>query len=218
MVVSSRERILDAAMELFGQRGFKATSVVQIERAAGLSPGSGGIYHYFRTKEALLEAGITRHLERLDALRDIQRIMFGVGDLRTELALMARYTLAVVDREVDLVRIVVAEARARPEVVAGAVDRLVRASQAGFSGWLRAHTDLEPARADALAVIGLGGLFAARLPHLLLDTGNLEVTDEALVATWADMMHAQLVQTSGRGPSAYTQAVRPDRSGTSTRT
>jgi AcrR family transcriptional regulator len=192
MVVSSRERILDAAMELFGRQGFKATSVVQIEAAAGLSPGSGGIYHYFRNKEALLEAGIARHLGRLDALRDIQRIMFGVGDLRTELILLARYTLAVVDREVDLLRIVVAEARTRPEAVAGAVEALVRAGYAGFSGWIRAHAEMDPARADALAVIGLGGLFAARLPHLLLGAETVEVTDELLVTTWAETMHAQL--------------------------
>jgi AcrR family transcriptional regulator len=71
MVASTRERILDVAMELFGQQGFKATSVVQIEQAAGLASGSGGIYNHFRTKQALLEAGIERHLGRLDALRDI---------------------------------------------------------------------------------------------------------------------------------------------------
>lgn len=196
MVVSSRERVLDAAMELFGQQGFKATSVVQIERAAGLSPGSGGIYHYFRNKEALLEAGVTRHLERLDALRDIERIMFGVGDLRTELTLMARYALAVLDREIDLLRVIFTEARTRREVISGAVDRLVGASQSGFSSWLRARADIDTTRADALAVIGLGGLFATRLPHLLLDTQVIEVADEMVVTTWAEMMHGQLTSTT----------------------
>jgi len=39
---STKERLLDQAMRLFGQRGYDATSVAEIERSAGLTPGAGG--------------------------------------------------------------------------------------------------------------------------------------------------------------------------------
>jgi AcrR family transcriptional regulator len=190
MVVSTRDRILDVAMELFAQHGYKGTSVVQIEKAAGLTPGAGGIYHHFRTKEALLSAGIERHLARLDALRDIQRVFAGVGDLRAELTLTARYALTELDREADLLRIVVSEARTRPELVRTAADQLVRATYAGFAGWLRERASLPPDRADAVAAVGLGALFSTRLLRLLLATDPVDVADEEFVNTWVEMMHA----------------------------
>lgn len=49
-------------MRLFGEKGYAATSVAQIEAAAGLSPGSGSLYKHFRSKEELLDAGLDRLL------------------------------------------------------------------------------------------------------------------------------------------------------------
>jgi AcrR family transcriptional regulator len=45
-------------MRLFGEHGYKETTVAQIEAAAGLSPGSGSLYKHFSSKEALLAAGL----------------------------------------------------------------------------------------------------------------------------------------------------------------
>ena len=45
----TRERILMAALDLFATQGFEATSIAQIEKSAGLSPGSGGLYKHFRS-------------------------------------------------------------------------------------------------------------------------------------------------------------------------
>jgi AcrR family transcriptional regulator len=179
-------------MELFGQHGFKGTSIVRIETAAGLAPGSGGIYHYFRNKEALLQAGIERHLNRLDALRDIQRILVGIGDLRAELTVLGRYALAELDREADLLRIVLAEARTRPELLDAAADQLVRATYSGFAGWLGERAGLSSERANAVATVGLGALFSARLLRLLLGRDPLPVSDDDFIATWVQMVHTQI--------------------------
>jgi len=54
----TRERLLEAAMRLFGERGYKETTVAQIEAAVGLSPGSGSLYKHFSSKEALLAEGV----------------------------------------------------------------------------------------------------------------------------------------------------------------
>jgi AcrR family transcriptional regulator len=48
----ARERVLDAAVELFAQQGYDGTSVTQVITRAGVA--KGGFYHHFASKEALL--------------------------------------------------------------------------------------------------------------------------------------------------------------------
>src|SRR5262249_49902450 len=59
---TTRERILIEAMRLFGERGYEATTVAEIEAAAGLTPGSGGLYRHFRSKADLLAAGVLQQI------------------------------------------------------------------------------------------------------------------------------------------------------------
>lgn len=49
-----RESILDAALVCFVERGFHGTAIPQIARQAGIAAGT--IYHYFDSKEALVNA------------------------------------------------------------------------------------------------------------------------------------------------------------------
>ncbi|NWG75271.1 MAG: TetR/AcrR family transcriptional regulator [Rubrivivax sp.] len=53
-----REQLLDCALELFGRRGFEATSTRDIAEAAGVTDGL--IYKYFASKDELLEEVIAR--------------------------------------------------------------------------------------------------------------------------------------------------------------
>ncbi len=192
MTTSTRDRIIDSAMELFGRNGYKGTSVAQIESAAGLTPGAGGLYHHFRTKEAVLAAGIERHLARVSALRDIRRIFSGVGDLRAELTLTARYALTELDNEAELLRIIATESRARPKLVEGTAQELLGATYEGFSGWLRTTTGLPEERVDAIAAVGFGALLSSRLLRVLFDHDPTGVDDDTLIATWVEMMHGIL--------------------------
>ncbi|POM26306.1 HTH-type transcriptional repressor ComR [Actinomadura rubteroloni] len=185
----TRDRIIDAAMELFGAHGFRGTSVAKIEAAAGLTPGAGGLYHHFRSKEDLLRAGIDRHLARLHALRDIRATFTGVGDLRTELTLTARYVLAELDEERELLQILAAEARSRPDLVRDAVNQLLGTSQTGFAAQLADLAGLSPDRADAVAVVALGALFSARMPRDLFNA-TPALDDETFIRTWVEMLSA----------------------------
>src|SRR5262249_60478208 len=87
------------------------------EAAAGLTPGAGGLYHHFGSKEDVLAFGVRRHLQRLEALRDVRRVIGDLGDLRAELAVTARYFLAELDSQTALLRIVATEARPRPDLL-----------------------------------------------------------------------------------------------------
>ncbi|MBK1841982.1 TetR/AcrR family transcriptional regulator [Azospirillum sp. YIM B02556] len=49
-----RRQVIDAAAECFRREGFHGTSIARISQAAGMS--SGHIYHYFDSKETIVEA------------------------------------------------------------------------------------------------------------------------------------------------------------------
>ena len=89
--------LLEAALEVFAQRGYHTARLDDVAEAAGVTKGA--IYHYFDTKEALL-LGVVEHYQALafdraeDALRDarmpatarirlLMRKVFGIGDPRS---------------------------------------------------------------------------------------------------------------------------------------
>jgi AcrR family transcriptional regulator len=49
-----RQQVLDAAMDCFRKEGFRGASMAAVSAAAGMSPGH--IYHYFPSKESIVEA------------------------------------------------------------------------------------------------------------------------------------------------------------------
>ncbi|WP_433475657.1 TetR/AcrR family transcriptional regulator [Spirillospora sp. CA-142024] len=70
MPSTTRERILDAALELIQQHGFGGTTVTDIEELAGLSPGSGSFYRHFRSKEEVFREVLERELARAQRYRE----------------------------------------------------------------------------------------------------------------------------------------------------
>jgi TetR/AcrR family transcriptional repressor of nem operon len=60
---STRERLVEAARQLFLIRGYEATGIAEILREAGVN--SGSLYYFFRTKEALLLAVLESYTELL---------------------------------------------------------------------------------------------------------------------------------------------------------
>lgn len=63
MASDTRDRILAAAAVLFHEHGYHGTSVSAILEDAAVN--SGSLYHFFDTKEALLEGVMERHLKLL---------------------------------------------------------------------------------------------------------------------------------------------------------
>lgn len=59
-----RQRILDVAVELFGQKGFRGTGVAALAKAVGMT--TSGLLYYFGTKERLLREVVDER-DRIDA-------------------------------------------------------------------------------------------------------------------------------------------------------
>ncbi|WP_431274960.1 TetR/AcrR family transcriptional regulator [Variovorax ureilyticus] len=61
-----REMILEHAAQLFGNRGYSATSMNQVAEACGFSKAL--LYHYYRDKYSLLVSIAENHVSRLEGL------------------------------------------------------------------------------------------------------------------------------------------------------
>lgn len=179
----TRDRLLDEAMRLFGERGFGATSVAEIERSAGLTPGAGGLFHHFRSKEAVLAAGIERQLARLEAVRKIRGAIPPLGDPRAELTLAARYVFLELEEEQELLRVLISEGRRRPELLTHAVDEVVRGTFNEFAALLARSGVTEIG-----AGLALGALVAFASAELLLGQAPLDADQEDVITTWVDMV------------------------------
>jgi len=57
---SRPSEIIEAAFDLFAEKGFSATKMDEISRKAGISKGS--LYNYFKSKEAIFEAVVTEDI------------------------------------------------------------------------------------------------------------------------------------------------------------
>jgi len=134
-MANTRELLLEAALRLFGAQGYAATSVAQLEQAAGMSPGAGGLYSHFRSKEALLRAALESVLTPADAL--VATLQPGNGGavpadstgstpITAQLEAIVRAGLARLDHDRDYNRILVRDLRAVPELLQMSADREIR--------------------------------------------------------------------------------------------
>src|SRR5262245_66296506 len=93
-------------MRLFGEHGYAATTIAEIEAAAGLSPGSGALYRHFRSKRELLEAGVRVQLQGAAHLRNLVAEEQGLADLdlHERLRVVFRVAMARLEHGRHLVR------------------------------------------------------------------------------------------------------------------
>src|SRR5690242_7535820 len=102
----TRQRLLHEGVRLFAAKGFRETTVGEVEAAAGLEPRRGALYRHFPSKEALLEAALEEHLEGLaeTAVELNPADPSETADLRSEALALGRWLLAELDREHAIVR------------------------------------------------------------------------------------------------------------------
>lgn len=189
---STRERLITEAMRLFSEQGYRATSVAQIESAVGLAPGSGALYHHFKSKDALLAAGVDRQLDRRHAMRDIRALFAGLGDLRTELTLLGRYVLSVLDEETQLLQVAArtpADQSGRlGAAYAALVDGLCAELTDWVCGWAPAASKDDAA---TLSTVAVNALLGKRAAGILFPAGP-KAPDDRFLAEWTATLASRI--------------------------
>lgn len=171
-----RERIIDAALAVFGRKGVEAASMKDLAAEAGVAPGL--IYHYFTGKEALLLALITER----GFLPELRRLLHerGAGPAASVLPeILAEFQRVLAER-VDLLRILITGAATNAELRAG-LDEIVSEGRRLLAGYLAdrvAEGELRPHDTAAVAGMLLGATAMARL---IEQPSDPEVLTEALL-------------------------------------
>lgn len=84
-----REAIIDAAIRLFGRKGFESTRAEEIAAAAKIAKGT--VYLYFKNKEAIYVAAVTQAVRELQAA--IAERSAGAGSFRERISAAIRVRL-----------------------------------------------------------------------------------------------------------------------------
>lgn len=206
----TRERIVAEAMRLFAAQGYEATTVSDIQSAVGLSPGSGGLYRHFVSKEAVLRAAVERRLATLERPRGTpghQR----VKDLRIALRSAARFVLALLAEEGELTRVILRDGDRFPELLAEVRERVTQSTHREFERWLREQADaglLREHDARGVAAVAVSALVLFRVDEMVFGAPPGGVEEGRFVESWVELMMglAEGEITRGRRPAAGREA------------
>ena len=184
------ERILDAAMSLFAERGYEATSVGAIEMAAGMAPRSGALYQHFKGKKDVLEKALDRQMAVLDEL-GTSLADLDLGDLQAELTLMARWNLSSLDQRRELVMFLRRDGDHLPDELRSKLyKRLVEEPYAEVVDWLRKRFEVgEGPQPDleALALVLIETMVSFRSMQWIFGKTPGDVDDDRFVETWVEV-------------------------------
>ena len=124
--VDKRRLIMDAAVRAFARKGYHACRVGEIAEEAGVAYGL--VYHYFGSKEEVLET-IFRDTwtEMLARLREVQE---EGGSAEEQVRKVTALLLRTWKRDPDLVRVLVHEVARSPEQLRRQIDEIGHAYEA----------------------------------------------------------------------------------------
>lgn len=190
MTKSTRERIVAEALRLFAERGYAATSVAEIEAAAGLSPGAGGLYRHFRSKEEVLAAGVREHIVRTK--EQITTVLAQAGNfeerpLEIRLRMTCQAGLAKMRQEADLIRVLFRDLDQFPGLVAEMRDGIVNPLYDGIGTWLSAQPEMAGIEEDWAAIASIlgGAVVNYWLANESLYEPPTRIDEDRFVAAWA---------------------------------
>jgi AcrR family transcriptional regulator len=142
---STRDRLIQTAMQLFWEKGYGSTSVADVLHAAGVN--SGSLYHFFPGKQDLLLAVLDAYRAGIDPML-LAPAWKGVDDpIERIFALLARYRLGIVQTDCVEACLVAAGPRLPRTLDRRELARFVLTAMEG--GVMQARTHRDPAYFDS---------------------------------------------------------------------
>jgi AcrR family transcriptional regulator len=199
---STRERIVSEALRLFAERGYAATSVAEIEAASGLSPGAGGLYRHFRSKEEVLAAAVREHITRTS--KQISATLHREADVRDRplldrLRLTAAIGMGKMREEADLIRVLFRDLDKFPDLIAEMREGIVNPLYDMISKWLSSQPEMAGIEADwdAIALALGGSIVNYWLASDALHEPPQRVDEERFIDGWATLALGLAGQPAG---------------------
>lgn len=184
----TRERLLDAGLELFSSIGVDATAVRDLEEMAGLKAGSGSFYRHFAGKEEVFDEVVEREVEaireRSAVLRETADI--DLGDTKAEMRLHIKTMLVSLQHMKKFIFILARETERRDRLLGMLSEMLVRHGRATEAANLRGKMDrgeIVKTDPEALSMVIWQAVMGFFLMEAYFGANTDDVTEERFVDT-----------------------------------
>ena len=183
-----RDELVDAAMRLFGERGYAATSVADIQVACGLTAGSGALYKHFASKRDLLAEGLRHYVSGLEKSASE---LIGVLPVepRAALTIIAHAVTDAMAGDHAVIRVGLRDLEQFPDLLAELWEGLLVALYREITDWLAAQQSMghvEVADPAATAAVLVASLTYFRVLQALIGHSPGDIEVDAYVAAWVD--------------------------------
>lgn len=181
----TRQRILEAAAQVFAEKGYARATTRALAEAAGVNEVT--LFRHFGSKEGLFSAIIEAYAA--PALNTAMAAQL-TGDYRRDLLIMGGYVLRALLERREAMRLMLCEAEHFPEVrqVLAQNPRQLRQALAGYLRRQMAQGQVRDLHAEAAAQAFWGMFFAYTVSLWLLDEPlEPELGAEELVAQFVDI-------------------------------
>jgi AcrR family transcriptional regulator len=198
---ASRERLLEAAIELFAERGVSATSVDALCRRAGTAPTA--LYWHFENKEGLLAAAVDRVGGAW--VEAIQKSVYPVGDPLDRLDRAVSGMRAIVDDQPHLLQVILAvlvERDDRHPSTRAAVERLFTRARAAIAQGIEDALGGPVPDAERIAHVAIALIEGAALRRMAEPTHSDTGEMFRFVFRTLSILIADRAQAAGLGPGA----------------
>ncbi|NUN12779.1 MAG: TetR/AcrR family transcriptional regulator [Myxococcales bacterium] len=126
-----RERILEAAIAVFAEKGFAQTKVSEIAKVAGVADGT--IYLYFENKDDLLIKAYEASMDRI--LESLARLLAETESTAEKVERFIQHHLQMVGNDKQLAKVITVELRTSPKF-------MVEYKNTKFNDYLRLLSDI----------------------------------------------------------------------------
>jgi AcrR family transcriptional regulator len=156
MRLSSREKIVIAALTLFARDGYHNTSVASIARHAGVAKGL--IYNYFSSKEDLLSGIMDHGFGGMDEFKAMHRI----ADPREQLRFILDHFFNLIATEIEFIKLFTSLSIQWEQFSSGAIGMMAKEKYAAyqqiFEDILRRVNEPKPVEEARLLMALLDGI------------------------------------------------------------
>lgn len=152
-----RDRILDAAIRVFAEKGYAGARVADVARAAGVADGT--IYLYFDSKDALLIAIFEEKMERIITVAEAE--LTTMDDPVERLGYFIRHHIEAVDANPDLAEVMLVELRFSDKFLKEYEPALLWRYMTLLSGIISSGQKSGHFRPDIPAGVAAGAIFGA---------------------------------------------------------
>lgn len=192
---TAKERIVRVAIPLFAEQGYAGTSVADIQRAAGLAPGSGALYKHFRSKQEVLAAAIDWHIADFECT-SVLLVSSLPKDPVAALKIVTEQLIGSLDANAQLIRITLRDLDARPELADKIATRMLGALHDAMRSWLdKAVADggLRPHDTQAVAALLFSAISYYPVVDILLGQPPAKIEPDRTIAALVDLLAKGLV-------------------------